>query len=325
MATAPKGTGVQGARSPAAREDKGNFYGIMVMQLTMFCFVTNDTFAKLVGDALATGQMIFLRGAIAVSFLAVVLILTRHYLNFRDALHPIVLIRALFEAISALCFLTALKNIPLANLTAIMLATPLVTTAAAALFMGEQVGARRWTAVGVGFIGVLAIVRPGLEGFSIYALFGLMAMLGASSRDLFSRKIPADHSLWVVTFTTMTVASIGGGLYGISEPWLPVQFDSFLFLTGSALFMTAAQYFMVIAMSNGEISVVSSFRYITMPIALIYGFLLWGEVPDSLTLAGIALILGSGIYTIYRERKVARSHIHPDDMGDVAARTEPMA
>ena len=132
-------------------------------------------------------------------------------------------------------------------------------------------------------------------------------MVGATTRDLVTRRIPAGSSLWVVTFITLFVSALGGALLGTTETWLPLANQNLLILAAAALFLTMGQFIIVIAMNSGEISVVSSFRYISMPIALTYGFLIWNEVPDTFTWVGICLILCSGIYMISRERKVAKA------------------
>ena len=229
--------------------------------------------------------------------------------------------------------LVALKYMPLANVYAVLQAIPLATTAAAALFLGETVGIRRWLAVLVGFIGVLAIVRPGLESFNVFSLFAVGAVLFAATRDLITRQIKPHISLWVVTFTTMVVSTIGGGILALIQyyfasdtGWIPPNSENLLYLALAAAFLTFGQYYVSIAMQNGEVSVVSSFRYVSMPIALIYGYLIWGDIPDMLTWFGIILILGSGIYTIHRERKVAlmRRDNENGEMKDhlIAARAE---
>lgn len=306
MTTAPQGTVATRVDASAIRNDKGNLYGIMVMQITMFFFVTTDLTTKMVGEHLSTGQIVVLRGTFALVMLSGMLLWTRDYLRLRAALHRTVLLRALCETVAAILFLIALAHLPLGNISAIMLTIPLATTAAAALFLGEQVGIRRWSAIIVGFIGVMAIVKPGLDGFNVYSLFALGAVVGASARDLITRRIPIGAPLWGVTFITMLFSTLGGGLLGITEEWVPVSNANWALLAMAALCLTLAQYAIVIAMNNGEVSVVSSFRYISMPISLIYGYLFYSEVPDWQTWVGIILILSAGIYTIFRERTVAR-------------------
>ena len=130
-------------------------------------------FNKLVGDNLATGQMIFFRGIFATIFVLLLCLFMRQLKYMHQAMDPILLLRGLCETLSAIGCLVALKYLPLANVYAVLQAIPLATTAAAALFLGEKVGIRRWLAVFVGFIGVLAIVRPGLDSFNAYSLFAV--------------------------------------------------------------------------------------------------------------------------------------------------------
>lgn len=312
MAIGQKNGAVSSAKGVPQRDDRGNLYGILVMQVSVFCFGTNDTFNKLVGDSLMTGQMLFFRGIFATIIVLIFCAFLRQLRYMHQCADPILLLRGVCETFSAMGCLVALKYMPLANVYAVLQAIPLATTAAAALFLGETVGIRRWLAVLVGFIGVLAIVRPGLESFNVFSLFAVGAVLFAATRDLITRQIKPHISLWVVTFTTMVVSTIGGGILALIQyyfasdtGWIPPNSENLLYLALAAAFLTFGQYYVSIAMQNGEVSVVSSFRYVSMPIALIYGYLIWGDIPDMLTWFGIILILGSGIYTIHRERKVA--------------------
>ncbi|WP_319410377.1 DMT family transporter [uncultured Cohaesibacter sp.] len=313
MAIGLKGGAGSSAHTSPQRIDKGNFYGILVMQISVFSFSTNDMFNKLVGDGMSTGQMLFIRGICATIFVLILSAFLRQLRYLHQSLDPILLLRGLCETLSAMGCLVALKYMPLANVYAVLQAIPLATTAAAALFLGETVGPRRWIAVIVGFIGVLAIVRPGLDSFNVFSLFAVAAVIFAATRDLVTRQIQPGISLWIVTLTTMVVSTIGGGILALiqywvagDQGWLPPTSLNVFYLAIAALFLTLGQYYVSIAMQNGEVSVVSSFRYVSMPIALIYGYLIWGDIPDLLTWFGILLILGSGIYTIFRERKVAR-------------------
>ena len=292
---------------PPPRVDGGNLYGIMLMQAAMLCFVTNDMLSKLASGSMGTGQLITIRGLAAITLLILILAWSGHYRKIRQGLHPIVILRSLLEALSAILIMVALANIPLANASAILLSIPLAATAAAALFMKERVGIRRWSAIIVGFVGVLAIIRPGLDGFNIYSLFALGTVFCASARDLIARKIPIGTPLSVVSLSTMAVSTIAGGALAATEVWQPVAHSSLMLLAAAGLVLTLGHYAVVIAMQNGEISVVSTFRYISMPISLIYGYLFWRDVPDWLTWVGIALILASGLYTIFRERTLARA------------------
>ncbi|MCT4656283.1 MAG: DMT family transporter [Cohaesibacter sp.] len=305
MTTAPQGTAAR--REGNAVVGKGNLYGIFVMQLAMLMFVSNDMLNKIIGAALPVGQLTFARGIGTLIVVSIILYFTGSYRRFSEAKHWTVLLRSVLETAAALCFLTALAHIPIGNATAILLAISLTATAGAAIFFGEQVGIRRWSAILVGFIGVLVIVRPGFEGFNSFSLYAVLAMFLAALRDLVTRKIPEGTSVWVVTTTTLVFVTIGGALVSVNEVWVPISNLNLLFLAICALCLVFGHFFIVIAMQNGDIAVVSSFRYTSILIALVYGFLIWGDVPDFYTQIGILLVLGSGLYTIYRERVRARN------------------
>ena len=306
MTTAPQGTVARRVDVSALAEDRGNMYGIVVMQIAVLFFVTNDMLSKLVSADLAPGQLVFVRGVFSLVLLTILLLASGQYRHYRQGLNKSIMWRSICEGFAGVLFIVGLQQLPIANVSAMILTIPLVTTAAAALLLGARVGIRRWTAILVGLCGVLAIVRPGLEGFSIYSLFIMSAVILAATRDLITRRIPKGSSLWVVAFVTMALSTLGGGVWGLSEDWAPISLQNYLFVALAALFLTVAHYAIVIAMNNGEISVVSSFRYIAMPISIFYGFVLWGDIPDPLTWLGIILILSAGIYTIFRERQVTR-------------------
>lgn len=308
--TAPQGTA---ARRSAARDSsthvadhgKGNLYGILFMQLAMLCFVTTDTLSKLAGSSMPVSELTVVRGIFGTVAVLGICVLTREIRHWKQALYPTVLIRASLEAAASLSFLFALTHMPLGNVTAILLAIPLATTAGAALFFGERVGIRRFSAIMVGFVGVLAIVRPGLEGFDSFALYAIGAMLLASARDLVTRKMPAGISVWVVTTVTTIMVGLVGAVWGLTEEWVPLTTTSTLYLVGAAIVLLFGHFFIVIAMRNGDMSVVSSFRYSSILLAILLGYFIWGDIPDLMTWLGIGLILASGLYTIFRERRLA--------------------
>ena len=318
MTLAPKGSAASRANAPSlpedaiqtlpnsnASHDRGNGYGIVMMQISNFGFVTNDTLTKLVGNDLSAGQLILIRGLFAILLIMGVAVVTGHLRHWRQMLHKAVVMRALLETAGVTFFILALLHLPLANITAIMLAVPMATTAGAALVLGDQVGWRRWIAIFIGFAGVVLIVRPGMEGFNAFALFGLGAVIVAAMRDIITRRIPSDFSLWMISLATMIASAAAGFVLILFSSWQPVAGMHLAYLGGSALFFTMGHYFLVIGMNHGEISVVSALRYSTILFALIYGYLLWADVPDLLTWIGILLILAAGLFTVYRERTLA--------------------
>ncbi|PLW76772.1 DMT family transporter [Cohaesibacter celericrescens] len=308
MSTAPRSSAAGGGDIQSSRSgtNRGNLYGILMMQLAIFGFVTNDTMTKMVGADLQAGQLIFVRGIFAFGLIFTICLITGQISHYRQLANRAVWIRSVLEGFTVILFVIALLQLPLANLTAIMLTVPMATTALAAIFLGEKVGIHRWSAVFFGFVGVLIIVRPGTDGFNFYSLFALCAVVFAAVREVITRNIPASYSTWIVTLGTMIGSSVAGILMGVTETWGAIETENLLYLAGSAIFFIIGHYFLVIGMSHGEISVVSSFRYSSIFIALIYGYVIWSDIPDAITWLGIALIMMAGLYTIYRQRKIAR-------------------
>jgi drug/metabolite transporter (DMT)-like permease len=289
-------------------EFRDNLRGILAMLACCLFFILNDTCVKAVGDTLPLGQVIVLRGILTtVAIVAMAWwtgVLGQVPRLFVDRL---VGLRTVGEVGATVLYLSALLTMPIANISAIAQAAPLMITAAGALFLGERVGWRRWTAVGIGFIGILIIVRPGAEGFNVWALVALGSVMLVTVRDVTTRLIPAGTPVFAIT----TVASVwimvaGGGLTLVAgEVWQPLGGREILLVAGSAAFLLAGMITVIAAMRHGDIAVVAPFRYAFIPYAILIGWLVWGDVPDRVTLFGILVVVATGVYTFYRERKVA--------------------
>lgn len=280
-----------------------NARGAILMSAAMAAFTVNDTFMKALSADLPLFQAIFLRGLGATACLALWASTTGAFrVPAARADWGRVGIRGLAEIGAAWFFILALFNLPLANVTAILQALPLTVTLAAALFMGEKVGWRRFTAIGIGFGGVLLIVRPGPEGFNIYALSALAAVACVTLRDLVTRRLtPAMPSLLVAACVSGMVTAFAG-LASATETWAPLPTDVVLRLAGAAGFVILGYVFSVGSMRVGEIGAVAPFRYTSLIWALILGLVVFGEWPDGLTLLGAAIVAATGLYTLWRER-----------------------
>lgn len=284
-----------------------NFRGAAFMALSMAGFVSNDAAIKWISGELTLFQILFLRGVMSI-LLVGALAHYRDELLFRPSRREalLILLRVTGEISGAFCFLTALFNMPLANAWAIMQAMPLTVTFGAALFLGEKVGWRRYTAVFIGFLGVMVIVRPGLEGFNSYALWAVAAVGLISIRDLATRGLPrAVPSLYITLATGIGVTVVAGLCLPFTE-WHPVEIRHLGFLALATVLLTAGYLFGIIAMRQGEIGFVQPFRYTIVIWSTIAGFLVFGDLPDFWTLVGTAIVVGMGYYTFHRERLLAR-------------------
>jgi drug/metabolite transporter (DMT)-like permease len=277
----------------------------MLMSACMAGFVLNDATIKLTADSLNIFQVMFMRGIFTSLFVGLLawqqkVLFTR--LSVAD--WRLLIFRTVGEVGGTLCFLTALFNMPIANATAILQALPLVITLGAALFLKEHVGWRRYLAVIAGFIGVLIIVRPGMEGFTIYAYWALAAVMFVTLRDLVTVRLSNHAPSLFVAFIAAISISVVGGILSTTEPWRPVSTTDLSLLAAAAVFLMFGYLFAVMAMRTGEIAFVSPFRYTILLWAIVLGMVIYDEVPDGWTIVGSIVVIAMGLYTFHRERLV---------------------
>lgn len=275
------------------------------MAAAMAGYGLNDALIKLSSAHLELFQAVFLRGLVATCLIALLAWRMRALrVRVPPADRPVLALRITGEIGGTICFLTALFNMPIANATAILQSLPLAITLAAALFLGERVGWRRYSAVTVGFLGVLMIVRPGSDGFNAYSLWALASVAFIVLRDLATRRLSAAvPSLLVALVTAVSITALGG-LVSAFGRWNPVAAVDIAVLAAAAAFLTLGYLCSIMTMRIGEISFSSPFRYTILIWAIILGIVVFGEVPSAWTLAGAAVVVGTGLYTFYRERRL---------------------
>ncbi|MEY4983940.1 MAG: hypothetical protein RIR62_2206 [Pseudomonadota bacterium] len=282
---------------------KDNLRGILLMVLGMGLFALEDTFIKLAAADLPAGFILMVIGLVGIPFFWAMARAQGSRVLVRAAFHPAVIGRNLGEMLGTFGFVTALTLAPLADVSAVAQAMPLFVTMGAALFLGETVGWRRWTAIVVGFLGVLMVIRPGFAGFDPDLLWALVAVVGLGSRDLFTRRVPQSiTTMQLSVWAFMAVVLLGAGMVAVSGgvhmpgPW------QMLWMGCASVVGIAAYWALTQANRLGEMSVITPFRYSRILFALALGILVFGERPDVMTLCGAAVIVGSGIYTFARER-----------------------
>ena len=282
-----------------------NFRGALLMVLAMLGFAIEDSFIKKMGNSLPVGQILTMLGAGGSAVFAVVVLAQKRALFERAMLAGPVLTRGIGEIVGTVCFISAIVFTPLSTASAILQATPLVVTLGAALFLGETVGWRRWAAISVGFMGVLMIIRPGLEGFSPLSLFALGGVFGLALRDISTRKISSNLSTMQLSFLGFLVLIPAGCIMLLvtGQQLAPMDLRLAALMVSAITIGVFAYYGIVAAMRVGEVSFVSPFRYSRLVFAMVIGVGFFGETPDGYTLLGGAIIVASGIYTVWRERK----------------------
>lgn len=283
---------------------KDNLRGILLMVAGMGLFALEDTFIKLAAAELPAGFVMLFIGLFGLTVFATMARAKGQTILARDALHPAVIGRNVGEMLGTFGFVTALTLAPLADVSAVAQAMPLFVTMGAALFLGETVGWRRWTAIAVGFGGVLLVIRPGMAGFDPDLLWALLAVVGLGGRDLFTRRVPQRiTTLQLSVWAFAAVVLLGAGMLAASGgtvrpgPW------QVLWLLCASVVGVAAYWALTQANRLGEMSVITPFRYSRILFALLLGIAIFDERPDVITLCGAAIIVGSGVYTLLRERR----------------------
>ena len=280
--------------------------GPILMVLAMLGFAFEDMFVKKLTVNLPVGEVLILFGLAGMLVFFVIARLGGVSIRHPAATSRPMLARAGCEITGRLGYTLALAFTPLSSASAILQAAPLVVAAGAVVFFGEKVGPRRWSAIAIGFVGVLLILRPGLDGFTPASLFAVVGMLGFAGRDLATRAAPVSMPnalLGIYGFLMLFIAGLIALSFsgGAAMPTL-AQWGWFALATGFGVFGYNA---LTMAMRSGEIAVVAPFRYTRLVFAMVLGMVVFAERPDTLTLLGSAIIVGSGLYTVVRSRKRA--------------------
>ena len=284
-----------------------NLRGIGLMTGAMATFAIEDMFLKFAARTLPTGEILAITALFGCLFFAAIARTQGQRTITRAALHPWILARNAGEMVGTYAFITALAAVPLATVSAVLQAMPLAVTLGAALFMGERTGWRRWTAIALGFAGVLIVIRPGMDGFRPAALWVLVTVAGLALRDLASRAVPPDVSTSQLSaWGTAAVTVLGLAMMPFQTAVLPDLWQAAM-LTGTVIFGTMGYWLITAASRTGEVSVVSPFRYARLIFSITIGTLVFAEYPDRMTLIGAAIIITSGLYAFARERALSRT------------------
>lgn len=285
-----------------------NLRGAAYMLIAMAAFIPGDACMKMVTEQMPLYQAVTIRGLITLPMLIALaqlsggLQLRRLWLSRR-----VVGLRLIGEVGATLSFFVALPNMALGTLTAIMQSAPIAVTAAAVVFMRERVGWRRASAIAVGFVGVLVIVRPGPEGLNLYAVAGLVSVAFVALRDLSTRLLPEDAPSIGVAFATAVAVLVTFALLSLAVPWQAVTLEQLGLIALAAVFVNTGYLFIIMVMRVGDVGFITPFRYSALLWGLVLGWLFWGDFPDPLTLLGAGIVVASGVFILLREARLQRN------------------
>ena len=294
-----------------------NFKGSVFMTLAMLAFTVEDFFLKKATKVAPLGEILIICGLLGFIFFLGCSFISKQKMVYEEALKPILLVRSLFEIGGRVFYALAIALMPITNASAILQATPLVVVLGAVFFLNEKVGWRRLGAIIFGFFGVLLVIQPGTEGFSIFSIFAVVGMIGFAGRDLATRLSPLNMSNFQLGSLGFLMVFISGILITIFNLfifpsrsfWVTISVEDWWIILSNGLAGILAYQCLTIAMRNGDVSFVTPFRYVRVLFALFFGIILLGEEPNNLVLCGSLIVVLSGIYIILRRKKVESDKI----------------
>ncbi len=292
--------------APKPGQKAGNLRGIFMMLLAMACFVSGDATMKYMADHMPTGEAMFIRGLIGSTIVGIIAIYTGAIWRIGRFISGMLALRTMSDVGGALFFQNGLARMPFAEAGAITQINPLIVTAGAALFLGEKVGWRRWTATAVGLMGVLLIIRPGAAAFQWASLLMLGATVCSASRDLLTRSIPGGVPAIILAGSSIMAVTLASLLFLPFETWRQPLWSDVATLAISAVCSLSGQVAVVASIRSGDVSAVVPFRYSAILWNLLLGYLIWRQFPDHMTLIGIFIVCSAGLYTFYREQTLRR-------------------
>ena len=246
------------------------------------------------------GQVLFFRGFIGALLYFLIIPrnrITNFYYTKRAGLH---FLRCFFGLIALLSIFTALRNLPLATVVSISFAAPIFTTIFSIFFLNEKVGVYRWLAVLIGFIGIIIIAQPGLTELNIYYVYPIIFCLGMAYVAISIRQLSKTEPVWLISLY-FSIAITIVSLTTIPNGWIMPSFNDFIILSFLGVFGGVANLWLSQSYKFSEVSLVTPLKYLTLVFAIIFGYLIWGEIPTIKTLAGAFLVLLSSIIIFRRE------------------------
>jgi drug/metabolite transporter (DMT)-like permease len=278
--------------------------GILLLLAATLFFSISDVLAKVLGERVPVIEIGWIR---YLTFFVIILGVGAREgkVRLRVNLPGAQLVRGAMMVVSALFFIFALRFLPIADAAAVGFVSPLLITALSVPMLGEVVGLRRWTAIAVGFIGVLIVIRPGTGTFQPAAFLVLASSLAWAVATILTRRIAGRDD---ASATMMWAAMVGLCLLSVAVPFVYVgpSWSDIALNVALGTFATIGQYWMLLAYRNAPASLLAPFNYVQLIWSTASGWMVFGTLPDEMTLLGAAIITASGLYTIHRERIRAR-------------------
>ncbi|MBY6159964.1 DMT family transporter [Mameliella alba] len=292
-------------RTAPSPSQPDNLRGIVLMLLGFFSFAACDVLAKLLTESFHAAQVVWFR-QIGLALGIIVLIVLRGPSLLRSRLPFLQIFRGITAVLSAVCFVVGVSFVPLADAVAVTFIAPFVVTVLGAVFLREPVGIRRWIAVGIGFVGMLIVIRPGMGVLHPAIGFTVAAACFFALRQVLSRSLsgtdPVVTTVAYTSLTSITLVSLALPFVWITpgEPWL------WLVAIGLAVTAGLGEVLVIRALDIAQAVVVAPMHYSLILWSTFYGYVVFSDLPDGWTIFGCSIIVASGLYTLHRERLANR-------------------
>ena len=279
-----------------------NLKGIMLMVISMGCLTLTDMLIKIVSQTLPIGQVMICYGVGALAVFWGLLRINRESIKLSPLTNSAVVWRNIGDLIAMNSMFLALIYVPLSTVGAVIQAVPILVTACAALFLGEQVGLKRASAIFIGFLGTLLIIQPGAANFDITTILVLIAAVGMALRDIATKLVRENFSTLLLSFYSCFLFIISGSILLLIEgdPGV-LDLEITVILVSMIASGCLGFFFMTKAVRLGDMSVVTPFRYTRLLFSMAAGIIILGEQVNGIMLIGSALTILSGLYIWRRE------------------------
>jgi drug/metabolite transporter (DMT)-like permease len=281
--------------------------GPLFMLVATGSYVINDTMMKLATVGLPPYEVLFLRGFAALLWGMPMLLLLGYGNQLPLMFERRVLARNILELGAILTYVVALANMPIGDAVALGQITPLLVLLGASVLFREKIGGLRMALIGLGFTGALMVAQPSMQGISIYALLALANAVFSAARDIAGRRVAGHVPGMIVAISAVVVVLVGSGVAHLAtEEWATPGPRHLALLAGAGLFLIFGHFFIFMAYRVGPTGVVAPFYYSFTVWAVISGLIVFGELPNALALAGIALVVASGLTIVLLDERRRR-------------------
>ncbi len=283
------------------------FRGPLFMVIACGSYVINDTLMKLATGGLPPYEVLFLRGVGATIWGVPLLFLLGYGKQLPKLVDRRVLLRNVLELGAILCYMLALTNMPIADSSALGQITPMLVLLGASVLFREKIGGVRMALIGTGFVGALMIAQPTLSGISIYALLALANAVFCAARDIAGRRVAAEVPGLIVAISAVLVVLVGAGAaHVLSEQWVTPEPRHLLLAAGAGAFLIAGHFFIFMSYRVGPTGMVAPFYYTFTVWAVVSGLVVFQQFPNALAIAGIALVVASGLTIVALDERKRR-------------------